>query len=479
MNSELSSKTDKGGVSMKEQISLYIDSQKEGFLKDLKSLVDIKSVREAPLQGMPFGEGPAKALHKAIEISASHGFDAVNFENYAGEITFGNNPELMLLAHLDVVDEGDFWTYEPYNMKIVGDKAYGRGTTDDKGALLCCLYALKAARELFGEPKKGIRLVMGCGEETGSEDMDYYFSKRERLPFTLSPDADYPLINLEKGRFAPTFIKKADNSGEKTVVSFFGGTTANIVPCKSRAVIKGIGKEEIILKAKEAEVLTGVKFSVTEENGLVEISALGISSHAAHPENGNNAQTALITLINSLPLTENETSSSFRALERLFPHNETDGFSAGVKMSDELSGALTLNFGVLSLENGGFRGALDMRCPLCANEKNVKTVIGKALSDSGFRFITDPEMIPVHFVPEDSPIIKTALKVYEEYTGLKGECLSIGGGTYVHDIEGGVAFGIEFPGKDYRIHGADEFAVIDELLLTAKMYTAIIYELCY
>ena len=88
-------------------------------------------------------------------------------------------------------------------------------------------------------------------------------------------------------------------------------------------------------------------------------------------------------------------------------------------------------------------------------------------------------MIPVHFVPEDAPVIKTALKVYEEYTGLKGECLAIGGGTYVHDIEGGVAFGVEFHGTDYKIHSADEFAVIDELLLTAKMYTAIIYELCY
>ena len=39
-------------------------------------------------------------------------------------------------------------------------------------------------------------------------------------------------------------------------------------------------------------------------------------------------------------------------------------------------------------------------------------------------------------------------------------------------------FGVEFSGTDYRIHGADEFAITDELLLTAKMYTAIIYKLC-
>ena len=148
-------------------------------------------------------------------------------------------------------------------------------------------------------------------------------------------------------------------------------------------------------------------------------------------------------------------------------------------MGDEISGELTLNFGVLHFEDGIFKGSLDLRCPLCAKEENVKAVIEKAFVVNGFSFIGEPSMIPVHYVPEDAPVIKTALKVYEEYTGLKGECLAIGGGTYVHDIEGGVAFGIEFHGTDYRIHGADEFAVIDELLLTAKMYAAIIYELCY
>ena len=464
---------------MKNKISAFIDAQKDDFLKDLKSLVDIKSVREAPLPGKPFGEGPARALEEAIKISASHGFDTINFENYAGEITYGENPELMLLAHLDVVDEGDFWTYEPYNMVVADGKAYGRGTTDDKGAMLCCLYAMKAARELFGEPKKGVRLVMGCGEETGSEDMDYYFSKREMLPYTLSPDADYPLINLEKGRFAPRFTKTVNNDGEKIVTAFFGGTTGNIVPCKASAVLKGIAAAEIGENIKAVSKKTGVEFTASEENGLLTVSALGVSAHAAHPVNGNNAQTALISLINTLPLSENEAAETFRALEKLFPHKETDGASVGVKMSDEASGELSLNFGVLHLENGVFTGSLDLRCPLCANEQNVKNVIAKAFSENGIDFIGDPEMIPVHYVPEDAPVIKTALKVFEEYTGLKGECLAIGGGTYVHDIPGGVAFGIEFSGTDYRIHGADEFAVIDELLLTAKMYAAIIYELCY
>lgn len=464
---------------MKEKISAYIDSQRDSFIRDLKALVDIKSVREEKKEGMPFGEGVARALGKAIEISRFHGFSAINFENYAGEISFGENPHLMLLAHLDVVDEGEGWTKEPYNMTVCEGKAFGRGTTDDKGAALCCLYALKAARELFSEPERGVRLVLGCGEETGSEDMEYYFSKRKPLTYTLSPDADYPLINLEKGRFAPVFKGQCENKGSAGVLSFEGGKAANIVPAKANALISQLEKNEISYIIEKCEAETGVSFFVTEKENGIGIEASGVSSHGAHPEKGNNALTALIYLINRLPLSDNEVTSYFRALEELFPHGETDGKSVGVAMSEEKSGALTLNFGMLSFCEGVFSGTLDLRCPLGADENNVKAVIKNRLYEKGFTFEGEPEMVPVHFVPEDAPVIRTALKVYEEYTGKKGECLSIGGGTYVHGIDGGVAFGIEFPGTDYRIHGADEFAVIDELLLTAKMYTAIIYELCY
>ena len=91
----------------------------------------------------------------------------------------------------------------------------------------------------------------------------------------------------------------------------------------------------------------------------------------------------------------------------------------------------------------------------------------------------EPNFRKSHYVPDSSPLVETCLKVYEDHTGEKGKALAIGGGTYVHDIEGGVAFGIEFPGKDYRIHGADEYADINELLLTAAMYAAVIKELCY
>ena len=64
------------------------------------------------------------------------------------------------------------------------------------------------------------------------------------------------------------------------------------------------------------------------------------------------------------------------------------------------------------------------------------------------------------------------------YSGKKGECIAIGGGTYVHRLKNGVAFGCTMPGTDNNMHGNDEFAVVDELLLSAKIFTQAIIELC-
>ena len=78
----------------------------------------------------------------------------------------------------------------------------------------------------------------------------------------------------------------------------------------------------------------------------------------------------------------------------------------------------------------------------------------------------------------DSEFISTLLRTYEEYTGRKDECIAIGGGTYVHELKNGVAFGAAMPETDNRMHGADEFAVIEELIVSAKMFAQVIIDLC-
>jgi succinyl-diaminopimelate desuccinylase len=54
----------------------------------------------------------------------------------------------------------------------------------------------------------------------------------------------------------------------------------------------------------------------------------------------------------------------------------------------------------------------------------------------------------------------------------------MGGLTYVHDIEGGVAFGVAMPGDDNRAHGANEYISKEQLILSAKMFTQAILDMC-
>ena len=456
----------------------YLAASKNAFVEDLRRLVEIDSVRKPAQPGMPFGPGGANVLAAAQELLAAHGYQSVNYDNYALEADLGPAPSLMLLAHLDVVPVGDGWTREPFALTLEGGLAYGRGATDDKGAAVACLYAMDACRAFYGMPKTGVRLVLGSAEETGSEDMQYYFGRRPNLPFTLSPDAEYPLINIEKGHYAPYFTKRTENTGAVRLISFTGGDTQNIVPGKAEAKVAGLAAADVLAAADAVTAATGVVFTAEDTPGGCLIRAAGISAHASLPHKGKNAQTALLALLDALPLDKNETVAAIASLCALFPHGQTDGGSLGLAMEDH-SGPLTLNFGVLKFEDGLFTCGADMRTPVCADGIDVPRLFAEQLAPHGFALTGKGRCVKAHCVPSDSVLVQTCLDVYHEYTGLEGGPLAIGGGTYVHEIEGGIAFGIEFPGKDYRIHGADEYADVDELLLTAAMYAEVIHRLCY
>ncbi|MGL5797874.1 MAG: dipeptidase PepV, partial [Cetobacterium sp.] len=87
---------------------------KDEVIKSIGDSVRIKSVQEAPIEGMPFGEGPAKALQHMLNLGKELGFEVQNFDNYAGHIDFGTGSDeeiIAILGHVDVVPEGKGWDY--------------------------------------------------------------------------------------------------------------------------------------------------------------------------------------------------------------------------------------------------------------------------------------------------------------------------------------------------------------------------------
>ena len=137
----------------------------EDMLAALARLVQYNSVQGEALPGKPFGEGPAAALAEGLKIAEEMGFKTVNLDNYCGYAEMGEGKEIIgIAAHLDIVPAGDGWDTDPFTMTRKGDKVYGRGVSDDKGAVIASLYAMQAVKESGIPMNKRVRLLMGCNE---------------------------------------------------------------------------------------------------------------------------------------------------------------------------------------------------------------------------------------------------------------------------------------------------------------------------
>ncbi len=57
---------------------------------------------------------------------------------------------IILSGHMDVVTvEGQPWTKPGFSLTHIGDKLYGRGTSDMKGFLACCLAMIPHFKGMF------------------------------------------------------------------------------------------------------------------------------------------------------------------------------------------------------------------------------------------------------------------------------------------------------------------------------------------
>ncbi len=464
---------------IKEQIEAYFADKEKLLVEAVSRLVAIDSTEGRPVPGAPFGPGPAAALKEALAIAEEWGLTAKNHEGYVGTADLnGGEDALHILGHLDVVFPGEGWTVtQPYSPKLIDGLLYGRGADDDKGPVAASLLAMKAVKDLGVPLKRNCKVIMGTNEESGSGDIAWYFARHPYAPATFSPDAGYPVINTEKGSLRPTFSKSWPVQEALPRVKWLhGGIRMNILPGEASAAVEGLTMYDIQPVARNITSRTGIKFTFAHESGLTVIKAKGENSHAAMPEEGNNAITGLIALLCALPLAEGGCKDALNDLKALFPHGDCKGRALGIAQEEPVTGPLTVAFSLLEITETGLEGYFDSRTCLSATEENCLNVARAAFEGRGFTF--EGAQGAPHHVPADSPFIKTLLKRYEEYTGLKGECLSTGGGTYVHDIPGGVAFGCSLPGFDSHLHSADERVRISDLMLSAKLFAHIIIDMC-
>ncbi len=450
-----------------------IIGMKDEIIKSVQNSVRIKSVEEEAKDGMPFGEGVHNALLHCLKLSESLGFKTVNVDNMIGYAEYGTGDEMVaVLGHLDVVPEGEGWTYPPYAAEIHNGKIYGRGTTDDKGPLIGALYALKAIKDLNIPLKRRVRVFFGLNEETGSQCVKHYVEKGEEMPVCgFTPDAEYPIINGEKGIVTCKYKRKLNQEGKLILKSIKGGIAANVVPDYAEALI-AISKNDIVDIKKLAEKIEGIVLEENQESLL--IKSYGISAHGSTPEKGKNAILHLILFLSKLNF-EGETKEFIDFLNK-YIGLDLNGENLGIYLEDDISGKFILNLGVISGNIDEINVDINMRYPVTKTYEEFIDIFKGKMELGKFEeiFLRHKKSL---YVSPDTEFIKKLQKVYEEKVGDTADLISIGGGTYAKAMKNIVAFGPIFKGEPMVEHKPDEYIEIDSLIKNVQIMAAAIKEL--
>ena len=464
---------------IRREIEEWFDKHSDEMISDLGRVLAVKSVRDLPAEGAPYGKASREALDLAAGIIKERGFEVSLFEDMILTADIGPNPPKMgILAHLDVVDAGDGWDTDPFGMTVKDGRIYGRGALDNKGPSIAAIYAMNCAGDLCPELQHGFRLLLGTGEETGCLDIARYLEVNKPPPHVFTPDASYPMVNVEKGRTSAFFSASWEKEQAlPKVISINGGKTMNVVPDRAEAVIEGFSMKDLEMFCMVSSAQTGTKICVNAgEEGIV-VTVEGKATHAATPELGVNAQTALLDMLSGMPFADSKGFRYICSLHRLFPHGDYKGRAIGIAMEDKISGELTLNFGVLMYSETEFSANFDSRTPACADETDLIGMIRTAFQREDIT-LTNQVISTCHHTPEESEFVQMLLRIYGDYTGNPTYCTIMGGQTYVHEIQGGVAFGSKMPDLENNVHGVNEFIEVDQLIVSAKMFAQAIIEMC-
>ncbi len=439
---------------LKAEAKAFVEKNWEDIVKDIESLVAIRSVEDLDhaTDEMPYGPASYEALCKGVEIAERLGLDAHNCDGHIGyaDVPGDSERQIAMIAHTDIVPEGSGWTFDPFKLTRKDGYLIGRGVLDDKGPFVLELYCAKFFAERAARTGERlpytIRCIIGNNEETEMADVEWYLERYPQPEFLFSPDADFPLICGEKGGYSATI-----RSGKVSdvIVDFCGGTVGNAVAGEATALVRA---DAAALPAAERITVEAV------EGGLARISAEGIGAHASTPAGSINAIGLLVDyLLENGLFSEGE--KSFLEMEKLV-FGSTDGSTLDIAATDDLFDPLTCIGGTIRTVDGVFEQTIDSRYPTSITGDEITRRVGALCEAHGCTLTVDLDMVPFSTDP-NSDGIQALVRTYNEYTGRNDKPFTIGGGTYARHFKAGGAFGPNdpnFPMPDWigAEHSADE-----------------------
>lgn len=467
-----------------EKIRSIIDKDQNNLIGAIREIVAVPSAGgEAPQPNAPFGPGPKAALDKFVEIGSRLGFRTWTFENQVGIAELGDEslPEMIaVLAHVDVVPAGEGWSCDPWQGMLKDGFLYGRGVADDKGPAISAIFAMKALREAGVQLKRRVRLIVGTNEELGSRAIEHYVKSGQELPVAgFTPDAEYPLINGEKGSITPKcYAPFAPDGGDVQIISLNAGVASNAVPSRAVAVLKVAPAAEARLNraVEEFAAPRDAKLSCKKDaGGKYTLSMDGLAFHGSRPQYGSNAAANLVKVLRLLSV-GGEQGAFLDKIDTLVG-DQAHGENLGVMLYDDVSGFTSLCWGLLKTECNKIMFTLNYRFPVTFKRDPVCSKFVEVLRSYGFEVEASSGSHPL-YMPKDSDLVKKLMKVYQDETGdYKSEPMAIGGGTYAKKMPNMLAFGNQFPGEDTHIHEVDERWSVEHIIKNTKIMAAAIASL--
>ena len=154
----------------------HIDKHMNDLLKDLQMLIKQPSI-SAKNEGIEECAILVSKILKKAGISS----EILRLNKKAAPLVFGevkskSNPSKTLLFynHYDVqpIEPIEEWNDPPFSGKIIGNRIFGRGASDDKGELITRIKSVEAYLKEYNDVPCNIKFCIEGEEENGSENIN-------------------------------------------------------------------------------------------------------------------------------------------------------------------------------------------------------------------------------------------------------------------------------------------------------------------
>lgn len=400
------------------------------------------------------------------ELLRPLGYESILFEknNYWSLVSYlkRDDPTILFIGHCDVVPSGPDWKTDPFSLKVEGDKAYGRGSADMKGAVSVMLSLAQYFKE---ESNCSVVYAINLDEESGGK-----YGAGNLMKIFLDND------------IVPDYIINGDANGLQIVNRRRNSYAINLSMPEIKRKIKG-RKETKVFKTEIAgnRTMHAAYFMRDLDIHCIDTASDFVreNSYFVSKIKGNfvknNVLPSEISIKYVIP--EEETSEVCTYDENLtnFIYSVTKFKDVDIPSAPSDYG-INLTFNYYRKEKETHLCYVDLRI-MSNNNEDIEKYFRNFVDASKIKTeINIKGSIGPVETPKDSPLIQKSMKVAKKMN-LTPEPIEMGGAT---DSRWFSFLGIptlEFGPLGGNVHGSNEFVEISSLEIVRTFYQKLFTEL--